>query len=82
MTKAKRSLSTAGRYDLFVKEIEGLLAEARRHTIRSVNAILTAVYWEVGRRIVEFKQSGAARAEALSASHPLWAFYQRLTREP
>jgi len=63
MNKAKQSPLTTGRYDLFVREIEGLLAEARRHTIRSVNAILTAVYWEIGRRVVEFEQSGSARAE-------------------
>ena len=56
-------LSTTGRYDLFVREIEGLLAEARQHTVRSINAILTTVYWEIGRRIVEFEQSGSARAE-------------------
>jgi hypothetical protein len=28
-----------------------------------VNAVLTAVYWEIGRRIVEFEQKGIARAE-------------------
>lgn len=56
-------LSTTGRYDLFVKEIGGLLAEARRQTVRSVNAILTATYWEIGWRIVEYEQGGKARAE-------------------
>ena len=30
---------------------------------RSVNSILTATYWEIGRRIVEFEQGGKARAE-------------------
>lgn len=63
MNKAKQSLLNTGRYDLFVKEIGGLLSEARRQTIRSVNAILTATYWEIGRRIVEYEQGGKARAE-------------------
>jgi len=40
-----------------------LLAEARRQSARSVNAILTATYWEIGRRIVEFVQRGETRAE-------------------
>jgi predicted nuclease of restriction endonuclease-like (RecB) superfamily len=40
-----------------------LLAEARRQSARSVNAILTATYWEIGRRIVEFIQQGETRAE-------------------
>ena len=40
-----------------------LLDESRRQAARSVNAILTATYWEIGRRIVEFVQAGEARAE-------------------
>jgi hypothetical protein len=36
---------------------------ARRQSARSVNAILTASYWEIGRRIVEFAQQGEKRAE-------------------
>ena len=43
-------------------EIAGLLDEARRQAARSVNAILTATYWEIGRRIVEQEQKGAERA--------------------
>jgi predicted nuclease of restriction endonuclease-like (RecB) superfamily len=31
--------------------------------VRSVNAILAATYWEVGRQIVEHEQGGAAQAE-------------------
>src|SRR5262249_60132218 len=30
---------------------------------RAVNGILTASYWEIGRRLVEFEQGGQARAE-------------------
>src|SRR5579871_951213 len=43
--------------------IATLLAEARRRAARSVNALMTATYWEIGRRIVEFEQKGAERAE-------------------
>ena len=43
--------------------IAALLAEARRQSARSVNAILTATYWEIGRRIVEFEQQGENRAD-------------------
>lgn len=35
----------------------------RRTSARSVNAIMTRTYWEVGRRIVEFEQAGEKRAE-------------------
>ena len=39
-----------------------LLETARRAAARSVNAAMTATYWEIGRRIVEFEQGGADRA--------------------
>ncbi|HEV2695385.1 MAG TPA: PDDEXK nuclease domain-containing protein [Verrucomicrobiae bacterium] len=42
--------------------ITALLEEARQQFARSVNAILTATYWEIGRRIVEFAQAGDSRA--------------------
>ncbi|HEY5594623.1 MAG TPA: PDDEXK nuclease domain-containing protein [Nitrospiria bacterium] len=44
-------------------EVVGLLQSARRASARSVNAIITATYWEIGRRIVEYEQSGKKRAE-------------------
>jgi predicted nuclease of restriction endonuclease-like (RecB) superfamily len=50
-------------YSALVSDISGLLEQARRTAARSVNSILTATYWEIGRRIVEFEQRGKARAE-------------------
>ena len=50
-------------YDPLLKDIIQLLEDARRYAARTVNAILTATYWEIGRRIVEFKQAGESRAE-------------------
>ena len=49
-------------YDNWSGAIATLLDESRRYAARSVNAILTATYWEIGRRIVEFVQEGEARA--------------------
>jgi hypothetical protein len=43
--------------------IETLLGEARRTSARAVNVLMTATYWEIGRRIVEYEQGGKARAE-------------------
>jgi hypothetical protein len=42
--------------------IVALLESARSAAARSVNALMTATYWEVGRRIVEFDQGGEGRA--------------------
>jgi predicted nuclease of restriction endonuclease-like (RecB) superfamily len=39
-----------------------LLKAARSAAARNVNSIMTAVYWDIGRRIVETEQAGAARA--------------------
>ena len=55
--------SVKGGYDVVLSEVVGLLEEARRSAARSVNAIMTATYWEVGRRIVEFEQGGQSKAQ-------------------
>ena len=50
-------------YDSIVSELVDLVESARRFSARSVNAVMTATYWEIGRRIVEFEQQGETRAE-------------------
>lgn len=42
--------------------IVDLLQAARTQVARSVNALMTASYWEIGRRIVEAEQQGKRRA--------------------
>ena len=39
-----------------------LVDNAHTEAVRSINALMTATYWEIGRRIVEFEQGGEARA--------------------
>ncbi len=51
------------KYNLLISDISSLLESARRTSVRAVNAILTATYWEIGRRIVEYEQSGSEKAE-------------------
>lgn len=50
-------------YDAMLSGVAGLLEQARRTSARAVNSIMTAAYWEIGRRIVEFEQGGKGRAE-------------------
>lgn len=57
----KRQQGPVG-YSHIRAEIVGLLDSARSASVRSVNALMTATYWEVGRRIVEFEQKGKKRA--------------------
>ena len=40
-----------------------LLKTARSAAARNVNALMTATYWEIGRRIVQSEQAGEKRAE-------------------
>jgi hypothetical protein len=62
-SSAAGAIVPAGDYGQLVSGISGLLEQARRGAARAVNAILTATYWEIGRRIVEHEQGGKARAE-------------------
>lgn len=57
----KRNLQITG-YKGFFTGISELLESARRTSARTTNAIITATYWEVGRRIVEYEQKGKERA--------------------
>ncbi|MCX7011392.1 MAG: DUF1016 N-terminal domain-containing protein [Candidatus Sumerlaeota bacterium] len=54
-------LKLAG-YDGLLIELAHLIELARRTAARSVNAVMTATYWLVGRRIVEHEQAGRERA--------------------
>jgi predicted nuclease of restriction endonuclease-like (RecB) superfamily len=55
--------ATAGGYASLSGGIAALLEAARHQAVRAVNTVLTATYWEIGRRIVEFRQAGEARAD-------------------
>lgn len=55
-------MTTPRLYTVLVRDIGGLLAVARRSSARAVNALMTATYWEIGRRIVQFEQRGEVRA--------------------
>lgn len=44
------------------RDIADVVAATRAAASRSVNAVMTASYWAIGRRIVEFEQGGAERA--------------------
>jgi predicted nuclease of restriction endonuclease-like (RecB) superfamily len=50
------------KYDNLLHSVVELFTEARRAGARSVNSIITATYWETGRRIVVFEQNGQDRA--------------------
>ena len=71
MPKKKQSKTVSIRQNLLAKDIyqtalsdiKQLVQQARYASARTVNAIMTATYWEIGRRIVQVEQKGKQRAE-------------------
>lgn len=57
----KAATGVAG-YEAVLAEVVGLIDAARRASARSTNAIMTATYWKIGRRVVEAEQGGRRRA--------------------
>jgi predicted nuclease of restriction endonuclease-like (RecB) superfamily len=60
--KSASSPAETGNYGDILKDIVGLLETARHASARAVNAVMTATYWEIGRRIVELEQGGLSKA--------------------
>src|SRR5260370_37565320 len=50
-------------YDALLSSVIDLLETGRQIAARSVNAVLTMTYWQVGQRLVEHDQGCAGRAE-------------------
>ena len=57
-----KSLTATVSYLSVKSGIVELLQAARQAAARNVNALMTASYWEIGRRIVEAEQKGNRRA--------------------
>jgi predicted nuclease of restriction endonuclease-like (RecB) superfamily len=58
---AKSSANPEG-FPPLLEALRGLITQARREAVRSVNALQVQTYWQIGRHIVEFEQGGATRA--------------------
>ncbi len=58
-----KDLKPAPVYTSLHKAISEVLHLARNTTVRAINTVMTAAYWEIGRQLVEFEQRGKERAE-------------------
>ena len=64
MTRRKTSIVRVAKgYEAVLADVVSFIGAGRRASVRASNAIMTATYWGVGRRIVEEEQQGAVRAE-------------------
>jgi len=59
---SKKQVAATTGYDAMFLGVVDLLEQARRTSARAVNTIMTATYWEIGRRLVEHEQAGKKRA--------------------
>jgi predicted nuclease of restriction endonuclease-like (RecB) superfamily len=62
LKKRKPVERPAAGYNAVLTGVVELLDTARRASARVVNSLMTATYWEIGRRIVEHEQAGKERA--------------------
>ena len=62
-TPTAKSTVLEARYQSVLDDVAGIIDDARQSAARSVNAVITAAYWLIGRHIVEFEQEGKERAE-------------------
>lgn len=65
--------------DSLVADVRTIIEEGRRHAFAAVGQVAILTYWNVGRRIVEEKQQGYARARYGKGLIP--ALADRLTTE-
>ena len=63
LQRQRSALSQDVPYQAVFGDVSKIIDAARESAARSVNAAMTAAYWLIGRRIVEFEQSGEERAE-------------------
>lgn len=61
-SKIVRADDSDGSYQVIFSDVSRIIDAARESSSRSVNAAITAAYWLIGHRIVEFEQSGEERA--------------------
>lgn len=50
-------------YSRIQEEIAAVVESGRAATVRQINSLMTATYWEIGRHLVDTEQGGQARAE-------------------
>ena len=60
--KGTKVLTTNG-YKKMLSGMKELIQQAQHESARAVNAMMTATYWEMGRRIVEVEQKGQRRSD-------------------
>ena len=63
MKKPVPPTGEGARYEAVFGEVSEIVEAARRSAARSVNAVMTAAYWLIGRQIAELEQEGRSRAE-------------------
>jgi hypothetical protein len=59
-------------YETLLLDVSRLLEQARQSAGRAVNAVMTATYWQIGRRIVEQEQKDQHEPHTAKNSWQSW----------
>ena len=59
----KKPQTTSINYNSLLNSIGGLLEDARKNVVQTINTILVKTYWEIGKMIIEHEQEGKGRAD-------------------
>ena len=65
----RSALSQDAPYEAVFGDVSKIIDAARESAARSVNAAMTAAYWLIGHRIVEFEQSGEGAGRVRDGAH-------------
>src|SRR5438045_1492953 len=60
--EAKNERDQTTQLQQLTADVAEIVETAQRHAVRSANAMMTAAYWSIGRRIIDEEQRGEHRA--------------------
>ena len=75
--KAVEAVERDAQYQAVFGDVSKIIDVARESVTRSVNAAMTAAYWLIGRRVVEFEQPGDELPESCVVIGDYPAFVRR-----
>ncbi|WP_065257716.1 PDDEXK nuclease domain-containing protein [Pseudomonas bananamidigenes] len=79
MSQLEHAEAQDPKLDSLLNDLGGLIREARKKVLRTVDTIQVQTCWQIGRHIVEFEQQGARRAGY--GKHLLATLAKRLTED-
>ena len=58
-----KKITRSKNYSSLIKDLSSIIKQGRKTAVQSVNTVLVAAYWLIGKKIIEFEQKDKERAE-------------------